>query len=89
MEVVELNAFEEAVVSSIMVKYVQKTLEVQILELGKNETQEAVEKIKRDQRAELEAGLPPEKFEAIMTLQEEGFRKAKKKKKKKKKKKDS
>jgi hypothetical protein len=48
---------------------------------------EEVEKIKRRQDAELKAGLPEDKFEAFMELQENQF-KAKRKKKRKKDKKD-
>ena len=49
---------------------------------------EALEKINLEHRAELEAGLPAEKYEAIVKLQESGYdtRKLEKEKRKKKKK---
>ena len=84
-EALELNAFEEAVVSSVLTKYTQQRIELQILQLPKDKAREAYEKIAENQERELKQGLPPEKFEAFMELAENGF-KAKKKKKKKKKK---
>ena len=86
-EVLDLNAFEEAVVNSILTKYVQKRIELQILELPKDQTNEAMEKIAKDQTRELEQGLPKEKFEAYLELQKHGFNSKKIRKKKKKKKK--
>ncbi|NNF20194.1 MAG: hypothetical protein HKN61_10485 [Flavobacteriaceae bacterium] len=85
MEVVPLNAFEEAVVSSILTKYVQQSIELRILGLEPDKMREGMEKIRTNQKAELEAGLPEDKFAALMDLQENGFKKAKQKNKKKKK----
>ncbi|TDQ31546.1 hypothetical protein CLV82_2254 [Zeaxanthinibacter enoshimensis] len=85
MEVVPLNAFEEAVVSSILTKYVQQSIELRILGLEADKMREGMEKIRINQKAELEAGLPADKFAALMDLQENGFKKAKQKNKKKKK----
>ena len=84
MEAVELNPFEEAVVRSILEKYVQKRIELQILGLDADTTRESLEKIKREQDEELKQSLSSDKFEAFMALYENGKkgRKAKKKKKK-------
>lgn len=84
MEAIELNAFEEAVVRSILEKYVQKRIELQILGLDEDKTRETLEKIKQEQDEELRQSLSPEKFDAFMALYETGKkdRKAKKKKKK-------
>ena len=85
-EAAELNDFEQAVVASILTKSFQQTIELQILELDANTTKEKLQQIKKNQEEELKAGLPEEKFNIIMDIQEKGFNKAKKKKKKKKKK---
>ncbi len=89
IEAVELNDFEAAVVSSILTKYVQQRIELQILKLQGDQAREAYEKIDRAEREELESGLPPEKFQAMMELKENGYnaKKLEKKKKKRKKKK--
>lgn len=89
IEAVELNDFEAAVVSSILNKYVQQRIELRILKLEGDQAREAYEKIDREERAELESGLPPEKYEAMIELKENGYntRKLQKKKKKRKKKK--
>ena len=87
-EAAGLNDFEQAVVSSILTKYFQKTIELQILELDANTTREQLQEIKKNQEAELKAGLPEEKFNLIMEIQEKGFKKVKSKQKKKKKKKN-
>ncbi|MGB5404417.1 hypothetical protein [Robiginitalea sp.] len=86
-EALDLNAFEQAVVSSILNKYVQQRIELQILELPKDKTREAYEKIAENQKAELKQGLPPEKFEGFMDLMENGGKSKKEKKDRKKKKK--
>lgn len=88
-EALELNDFEQAVVNSILTKYVQQRIELQILDLPKDKAREAYEKIADDQKAELKQGLPPEKYEEFMMLMENGFnsKKVKKDRKKKKKKK--
>ena len=86
-EALELNDFEQAVVSSILNKYVQQRIELQILELPPEQVKEAYEKISANQDAELKQGLPQEKYEGFMELIENGgkTKKAKKDKKKKKK----
>ncbi len=84
-EALELTDFEQAVVSSILTKYVQQRIELQILELPREDTMRALEKIAENQNNELQAGLPPEKYEAYLDLQENGFKKSRKKQKKKKK----
>ncbi len=85
-EAIELNDFEQAVVTSILTKYVQQSIELQILKLPTIKTKEAGEKIRKNQKEELKAGLPEDKFNQLMELQEQGFNKMKKKKKKKNKK---
>lgn len=89
-EALGLTVFEEAVVSSVLTKYVQQRIELQILKLEPQKMKESYEAIQRNQEKELQEGLPPEKFEAYMNLQEENFRNldktAKEKTKKKKKK---
>ena len=89
IEAAGLNDFESAVVSTILTKYVQQRIELRILKLDPDQTREAYEKIDRAEREELESGLPPEKFQAMVELKESGYdsRKLQKKKKKKKKKK--
>jgi hypothetical protein len=87
-EVLELNEFEEAVVASILTKYVQQSIELQILDLEPDKMREGMEKIRINQKAELKAGLPEDKYNALVDLQENGFKKTKKKKKKGKKPKD-
>ena len=85
-EAMELNDFEQAVVSSILTKYVQKRIELQILNLPKEQSMAAYEKIAEDQDRELKQGLPAEKYEAFLELQKNGFKGQKKKKRQKKKK---
>lgn len=84
-EAIGLNDFEQAVVSSILTKYVQQRIELQILDLGPEKTREAYENMRIKQEEELKAGLPEEKFNALLDYQENGFKKVKKKKKRKKK----
>ncbi|MDT0607386.1 hypothetical protein [Croceitalea rosinachiae] len=83
-ESLELDPFEEAVVRSTLVKYVTKRLELQILKLEPKKMQEEFEKLGEQQTEELKAGLPEDKFEAYLELQENRFKTKKKKKKKKK-----
>lgn len=83
IEAVELNDFEAAVVSTILTKYVQQRIELQILKLSPEDTRAALEKIAVAQREEMEQSLPPEKYEAILELEQSGYKKLKKKKKKK------
>lgn len=88
IEVLELNAFEEAVVSSILTKYVKQSIELQILDLEPDKMREGMENIRKNQKEELKAGLPEEKYQALVDLQENGYKSAQKKKKKGKKPKD-
>ena len=83
----ELNEFETAVLSSILKKYVQERIEMQILKLSPDKMREGMEKITERQDAELKAGLPLEKYEAFVELQKNGVAKTQKEKKKKEKKK--
>lgn len=87
-EELSLDPFEEAVVRTTLVKSVQQRIELQILELEPQKMQEEVEKIRNRQNDELKAGLPEDKYEAYLELQENRFKTKKKKKKKKKKSKD-
>ncbi|MEM8847268.1 MAG: hypothetical protein AAGD17_09225 [Bacteroidota bacterium] len=86
-EALELNPFEEAVVRTTLTKYVQKKLELQILQLEPKKMQEEYEKLGKLQNEELKAGLPEDKYQAYLELEKNRF-KAKKKKKKKKKNKE-
>ncbi|WP_420601378.1 hypothetical protein [Flagellimonas sp.] len=83
-EALGLDAFEEAVVRTTLIKSVQQRIELQILELEATKMQEAVEKIRNRQNEELKAGLPEDKYEAFQELQKNRFKTKKKKKKKKK-----
>lgn len=83
MEACELNPFEEAVVRSILTKYVQKRIELRILALEADKNREALENMKLEQEAELEQSLPPEKYQALQDLYENRGKVKKKKKKKK------
>ncbi len=87
-EELALDPFEQAVVRTTLVKSVQQRIELQILELEGNKMKEEVEKIKTRQDEELKAGLPEEKYNAYLVLQENKFKVKKKKKKKKKKSKE-
>jgi hypothetical protein len=79
----ELNDFETAVLSSILKKFVQERIEMQILKLEPDQMREQMEKITQRQTEELKAGLPLEKYEAFVELQKNGVSKTKKEKKKK------
>jgi hypothetical protein len=81
----ELNEFENAVLSSVLKKYVQERIEAQILKLPPDKMKEVYENITQRQDEELKAGLPLEKYEAFVELQKNGVAKTLKKKKKKKK----
>ncbi len=83
-ELMELDPFEEAVVRSTLEKYVQKRMELQILQLEPKKMKEEYEKIRKLQDAELKAGLPEEKYQIYLDMQENPS-KAKRKKKKRKK----
>lgn len=82
-EALELNPFEKAVVSTTLVKYMKQRIEIQILQLEADKMKEAYEKINLNQDAELKAGLPEEKYQAFLSLKEDGIKKTKRKKKKK------
>lgn len=88
-EALELNDFETAVVNSILTKYVQQRIELQILKLEPDQTRAALETIRQAEEEEFRQGLPEDKFEALMILRENRYNtnKLNKKKKKKKKKK--
>ncbi|MFH6604095.1 hypothetical protein ACEZ3G_11450 [Maribacter algicola] len=86
-ETLELNDFETAVLSSILKKYVQQRIEMQILKLDADQMRAGMEKITKLQDEELKAGLPLEKYEAFVEMQKNGLQKAKKEKKKEKKRK--
>ncbi len=82
----ELNEFETAVLSSVLKKYVQERIEMQILKLTPDKMREKMEEITERQEEELKAGLPMEKYEAFVELQKNGVAKTNKEKKKKEKK---
>ncbi len=84
-EALGLNPFEEAVVRTTLVQSVQQRIELQILELEPLKMKEEYEKIFKRQNDELKAGLPEDKYNAFIELQENSFKSKKKKKKKKKK----
>lgn len=86
-EALDLNDFETAVMSSILKKYVQERIELQILKLPPEKMKEGFIKINERQTAELQTSLPPEKYDAFIDLQKEGISKTIKKKKKEKKRK--
>jgi hypothetical protein len=86
-EALELNAFEEAVLSSTLKKYLQKRIEMQILELSPEQMREGMEKITEAQDEELKAGLPLEKYDAFVEMQKKGIQKTQKEKKREKKRK--
>jgi len=87
-ETLELNDFESAILGSVLKKYVQQRIEMQILKLSPEKMVEGYEKITEKQDEELKAGLPPEKYEAFVELMKKGVQKTKKEKKKAKKKKE-
>jgi hypothetical protein len=86
-EALELNGFEQAVLSSVLKKYVQERIEAQILQLPPEKMSEVYDNITKRQDEELKAGLPLEKYEAFVALQKDGVAKTLKKKKKEKRKK--
>ena len=96
IEALELDAFETAIMSSILKKYVQERIEARILELPPEKMKEVYKKIAEKQDEELKASLPPEKYESFLKMREDGMgqtlrdkkKEEKKKKKKKKKSKD-
>ena len=82
-EALALNDFEQAVLSSVLKKYVQERIEAQILKLPPEKMLEVYENITKRQDEELKAGLPLEKYEAFVAMQKEGVAKTLKKSKKK------
>ena len=84
-EALGLNDFEQAVLSSVLKKYVQERIEAQILKLPPEKMLEVYENITKRQDEELKAGLPLEKYEAFVAMQKEGVAKTLKKSKKNKK----
>ncbi|MGJ8736779.1 hypothetical protein D9V96_019780 [Zobellia laminariae] len=86
-EALELNEFESAVMSSVLKKYLQKRIEMQILQLTPEQMREGMEKITKSQDEELKAGLPIEKYDAFVAMQKKGLQKTKKEKKREKKRK--
>ncbi len=82
-ESLELNPFEQAVVSTILTKYMKQHLELQLLQLDEDQMRDGREKIKMNQDKELSAGLPEEKYQAFMDLHKKGYKKKKEKKEKK------
>ncbi|WP_036384542.1 hypothetical protein [Muricauda sp. MAR_2010_75] len=84
-EALGLNPFEEAVVRTTLLESVQQRIELQILGLEPLKMKEEYEKIFKKQNEELKAGLPEDKYNAFIELQENSFKPKKKKKKKKKK----
>jgi hypothetical protein len=95
-ETLGLDPFETAVLSSVLKKYVQERIELQILKLPADKMREAFEKITLRQDEELKAGLPLDKYEAFVQMQKDGvakmqreFKKEEKRRKKKKKKEKS
>lgn len=83
-EELELNPFEEAVVRTTFIKYMQQRKELRILELESSKMREELEKLDKAQNEDMKAGLPEEKYNAYLQLVENKFKIKKKKKKKKK-----
>lgn len=86
LEVIDFNAFEQAIMKTTLTKYIKKYMELEILKLEGDKMKESVERLQKEQKEELKAALPKDKFDAFYALQEEGYKKARKNKKKKKKK---
>ncbi|WP_375324334.1 hypothetical protein [Flagellimonas sp. GZD32] len=84
-EALGLDPFEAAIVRTSLTQSVQQRIHLQILELEPLKMKEEVEKIQKRQDEELKAGLPPEKYEAYVELQNNQFKVKKKRKKNKKK----
>ena len=82
-EHLNLTEFEKAVVGTTLTKYVKQRMELQLLKLSPEKTKEGMEKILEKQNEELKAGLPEDKYNAFLDLQDDGFKPKKKKKRKK------
>ncbi|MGB5238758.1 MAG: hypothetical protein WBN59_14105, partial [Flavobacteriaceae bacterium] len=67
-ETAQLNDFEQAVVSSILTKYVQQSIELRILDLEPQKAREKMDQIKKNQNEELKAGLPEDKYQLIIDI---------------------
>ena len=80
-----LDPFEQAVVRTALLQSVQQKIELQILELEPLKMKEEFEKIDRKTQEELKLGLPEDKYNAFISLQENSFKTKNKKKKKNKK----
>ncbi len=85
IKVIDLNEFEQAILTTILTKYVQQRIEAQILNLGPEKTREVFENINIKQDEELKISLPEEKYNALLEYRENGGKKVKSKKKNKKK----
>jgi len=85
LEAIEFSDFEQAILKSILTKYVQQRIEIQILKLEPEKSREAYEQINLKQDEELKASLPADKFEALKEYRENRGKKSKSKKRKKKK----
>ncbi len=83
IEVMGLDPFEQAIVRSVLVKSVQKRMELQILDLEQKKMMEEYGKIVKEQDEELKAGLPEEKFQIYMDMRENPSKTKRKQKKKK------
>ena len=68
VETLELDPFEEAVMRSTLVKFVQKRMELQILKMEPSKMKEEFEKLGKQQNEELKAGLPEDKYEAYLGM---------------------
>ncbi|MEM1258698.1 MAG: hypothetical protein AAGH81_09220 [Bacteroidota bacterium] len=88
IETMGLDPFEEAVVRSILVKSVQRRMELQILNLEPKMMREEFEKSIKVQDEELKASLPPEKYQIYLEMRENPSKAKRKQKKKKKKDRD-
>ncbi len=84
VEVLGLNEFERAIVSTTLVKSVRERMQLQLLDLTPEKYKEAYRKIGQKETEELRIGLPEDKFKAFLELREDGVKKTKKKQKKKK-----
>jgi len=67
-EALELNDFEQAVFRSVMLKYVKKRMELTILQLEREQAQEAYEKISKEEDEEMKLSLSEEKYAAFREL---------------------
>ena len=87
-EHIELSVFEDAVVSSVLTRYIQEKMNVLIMELGPEKNKEQFKKINEQQNQELKNGLPEDKYKSLAEFIEKGEKKFLKERKKKNKKKN-